>query len=70
MARPKKDARVKRNGDYLQVFDEGVFVASFSCAEMVRLAKLKKRIGTNSLLAQEGLIKEMRSLEGKSTNDE
>lgn len=56
MARPKKEQRIKRNGEYVQVFEDG-FIASFSCAEMVKLARVKRRIGTKRLLAQLEVIK-------------
>ena len=57
MGRPKKSYRWKRNGNNVQVVHEGVFLAEFTPAEMIELAKWKKRIGSTGFLADLLIIK-------------
>lgn len=49
MVRPKKDIKIKRNNDSLQVFEFGVYVGSIGVKELCLLVRSR---GTSAELAQ------------------
>lgn len=53
MGRPRKEYRLKRNGDSLQVYDRAGFVGSISLFELTRY--LRVRSGTDRVYKETGV---------------
>lgn len=50
------NVRVKRNGDYLQIVEDGKVITSLSPEILCQVAKTKKLVGTKRLMAQLSFI--------------
>jgi len=70
MSRPKKSIRTKRNGDYIQVVEEGAVITSLRPDLLCQVAKIKKRVGTKRLMAQLDYINGGLKKGGSGTNHE
>lgn len=68
MVRPKKEFKVQRNGNSIQLFKDGYYCGSLSLNELCELAISKRRSHTSGETTQGSFIKESDGMGGSHTN--